>query len=81
MSSFLGALWSNTFGLLVEDGSLAVGIVVSLAVAGAIAGPAGQPELAGWILLGTLALLLVANVYRAGLAAKRSVARQQQPRA
>jgi len=77
----LGGLWSNTFGLLVEDGSLAIGIVVSLAVAAAIAGPAGQPELAGWILLSLLALLLVANVYRAGVAAKRAVASEQRSRA
>ncbi|HUQ16871.1 MAG TPA: hypothetical protein VM070_03700 [Candidatus Saccharimonadales bacterium] len=74
MSSFLGGLWSNTFGLLVEDGSLAIGIVVSLVIAATIAGPARQPDLAGWTLLGTLVLLLVANVYRAGLAAKRAVA-------
>jgi len=77
----LGGLWSNTFGLLVEDGSLAIGIVISLVVAAAIAGPLGQPELAGWVLLGLLALLLVANVYRAGVAAKRAVASERRPRA
>ena len=80
MSSFLGGLWSNTFGLLVEDGALAIGIVVALAVSGAIAGLAGQPELAGWARLAGLLGLLVANVYRAGLAAKRTVARSTEPR-
>ena len=80
MSSFLGGLWSNTFGLLVEDGALAIAIVVALAVSGAIAGLAGQPELAGWALLAGLLGLLVANVYRAGLAAKRTVAGSTEPR-
>ncbi len=73
MSSFLGGLWGSTFGLLVEDGSLAIGIVVALAIAGVIAGVAGQPEIGGWWLLGSLVVLLVANVYRAGVAAKRAV--------
>ena len=74
MSSLLGGLWSNTFGLLVEDGSLAIGIVVALALAGAIAGFAGRPDLAGWLLLLSLVGLIVASVYRAGLTAKRAVA-------
>ena len=73
MSSFLGGLWSNTFGLLVEDGSLAIGIVIALAIAAVIAGPADQPRIAGWILLASLGLLLVANVYRAGLAVRRTI--------
>lgn len=79
MSSLLGGLWSNTFGLLVEDGSLAIGIVVALALAGAIAGFADRPDLAGWLLLVSLVGLLVANVYRAGLTAKRAVARDGTP--
>lgn len=73
MSSFLGGIWGSTFGLLVEDGSLAIGIVVALAIAGVIAGVAGQPEIAGWWLLASLVVLLVANVYRAGVGAKRAV--------
>jgi|GEM_PF-3038905 len=80
MSSFLGGLWSNTFGLVVEDGALAIGIVVALAVSGAIAGLAGQPELAGWALLAGLLGLLVANVYRAGLRARHAVADGPEPR-
>jgi len=75
MSSFLGGLWSNTFGLLVEDGSLAIGILVVLAIAGTVAGIAGRPDTAGWLLLVGLVGLLIANVYRAGLAARRAVAR------
>lgn len=81
MSSFLGGIWSNTVGLLVEDGSLAIGIVVALGLAAAIAGVGDRPELAGWVLLVTLGLLLVANVCRAGLAAKRAVARDPKLRA
>ncbi|GAC1460399.1 MAG: hypothetical protein NVS1B1_02220 [Candidatus Limnocylindrales bacterium] len=73
MSSFLGGLWSNTFGLLVEDGSLAIGIVVTLAVTAAIASVAARPDLAGWVLLLGLIVLLVVNVYRAGLRARRAI--------
>lgn len=73
MSSLLGGLWANTFGLLVEDGSLAIGIVIALAVAGGIASLAAQPEIAGWSLLGGLVVLLVANVYRAGLRVRRAI--------
>ena len=74
MSSFLGGLGSNTFGLLVEDGSLAIGIVIALAIAAVIAGPLDRPEIAGWVLLSGLIGLLVANVYRAGLRAHRAIA-------
>lgn len=73
MSEFVAGLWSNTFGLLVEDGSLAIGIVIALAGAAGIASMAGRPDLAGWALLLGLVLLLVANVYRAGLHARRAV--------
>lgn len=73
MSSFFAGLWSNTFGLLVEDGALAIGIVIALAVAAAIAGFAGQPELAGWALLLVLTVLLIVNVYRAGTRARRAL--------
>lgn len=73
MSSFLGGLWSNTFGLLVEDGSLAIGIVVTLALTAVIASVAERPDLAGWMLLLGLIMLLVVNVYRAGLRARRAV--------
>ena len=79
VSSLLGGLWSNTFGLLVEDGSLAIGIVVALALAGAIAGFAGRPDLAGWLLLVGLVGLLIANVYRAGLTAEQAVAPDARP--
>ena len=74
MSSLLRGLWANTFGLLVEDGSLAIGIVIALAVAGGIASFAERPGVAGWSLLCGLVFLLVANVYRAGLRARNAIA-------
>jgi hypothetical protein len=64
------AIW----GLLVEDGSLAVGIVVALAVSWLVAaGGHGLVDLAGWILVAMLLVLLVANLYRAGRNAARRV--------
>jgi hypothetical protein len=81
MSSLLAGVRGNTFGLFVEDGSLAIGIVVALAVAWAIATLAAQPQIAGWWLLGSLVALLVANVYRAGLRARRAIAAGSEPHA
>lgn len=80
MSSFLAGLGSNAFGLLVEDGSLAIGIVATLGLAAAVAELGGRPDLGGWVLLAGLVGLLVANVYRAGIGAKRAVSGDGPPR-
>jgi hypothetical protein len=72
MSGVLRAIWDNTYGLLVDDGQLAVGIIASLAIAWLVAtyGSALR-DLAGWLLLGLLLALVLANLYRAGLNARR----------
>lgn len=78
MSSLLRGAGAALFGLLVEDGSLAIGIVAALAVAWAIGIVAARPELAGWWLLGSLVILLVANVYLAGRKARRAVSLERE---
>ena len=72
MSSLLGA-WEAIWGLLVEDGSLAIGIVVALAitwVAAAVLGE-GAHNVVGWLLLVMLTALVVFNLQAAGRRARR----------
>ena len=75
MSSLLGSIWETLWGLLVDDGQLAVGIVVSLAIAWTLAtyGGEGLRDLAGWLLLVLLVALTLANLYRAGVSARRKI--------
>ena len=72
MSSALRSIWETLWGLLVEDGQLAVGIVVSLAIVWAIGtyGDVSLRDLTGWLLLVLLVALTLANLYRAGLNAR-----------
>ncbi|HEY8861613.1 MAG TPA: hypothetical protein VIN37_05950 [Candidatus Limnocylindria bacterium] len=71
MSSLTG-VWRAVWGLLVEDGSLAIGIVVALAVtwiaAVALADP--QRDQVGWLLLAMLLVLVVLNLRAAGRRAR-----------
>jgi len=78
MSKVLGAIWENLYGLLVEDGQLAIGIVTSLAIAWALTAYAGEAlrDAAGWVLLVLLIALTLANLYRAGQNARRRIARK-----
>ena len=75
MSGVLRAIWENAYGLLVDDGQLAIGIVASLAIVWAVATYGGERlrDTAGWLLLGLLLALVLANLYRAGLNARRAV--------
>jgi len=75
MSSVLRGIWDNTYGLLVDDGQLAVGAIAALAVTWAIAraAPAALHEKAGWVLLVLVLALVIANLYRAGRNARRRV--------
>ena len=69
MKGILETLW----GLLVDDGSLAVGIVAALAItwiAAAALGDGGE-RIAGWLLLAMLIALLLANLQVAGRKARR----------
>jgi hypothetical protein len=72
MSSFVRAIWDNTYGLLVDDGQLAIGIVIALMITWAIgvASPALRDN-AGWLLLVLSCALVLANLYRAGRNARR----------
>ncbi len=79
MSSLAGSIWATLWGLLVDDGQLAVGIVVSLAVVWALAAYGGETVrgAAGWLLLGLLVALTLANLYRAGLNARRKISAKE----
>ena len=72
MSSFWG-IAATVWGLLVEDGSLAVGIIVALGGTwlAAIVLPSAVRDQVGWLLLAMLVVLLVLNLRAAALRARR----------
>jgi len=75
MFNVLRAIWGNTYGLLVDDGQLAIGAIAALAITWVIAasGSVEVRENAGWVLLALVVVLVVANLYRAGRNARRRV--------
>ena len=73
MSSALRSIWNNTYGLLVDDGQLAVGAIAALVVIWFAAQRATLQENAGWLLLLLVLALVVANLYRAGRNARRQI--------
>lgn len=75
MSSFsLRGIGESIWGLLVDDGSLAVGIVVALGVtwAAAILLGEGAHDVVGWLLLAMVTVLVVANLQVAARKARRT---------
>jgi hypothetical protein len=73
--SSLKAVGETVWGLLVDDGSLAIGIVVALGVTwlAAIAlGDAGRDQV-GWLLVAMLVLLVVVNLRAAGRSVRRRI--------
>jgi len=74
MSKALRAVWDNTYGLLVDDGQLALGAIIALAVTWLVAQIGGDTvrENAGWLLYLMVLGLAVANIYRAGRSVHRS---------
>jgi hypothetical protein len=77
------AIWNNTYGLLVDDGRLALGALAGLAVTGvlsALAPLATAQAYAGPVLLGWTCLLVVSNLYAAGRHALRLVASPAVPK-
>jgi len=74
MSSLKG-IWEAVWGLLVEDGSLAIGIVVALAITwvAAIVLGEGAHDVVGWLLLAILTGLVVVNLQAAGRKARRKI--------
>ncbi|MEP6693892.1 MAG: hypothetical protein ABJB39_04555 [Chloroflexota bacterium] len=71
----LRGIWDNTYGLLVDDGQLAVGAIVVLGITWVVASSSNQTlqDNAGWILLVLVLALVVVNLYRAGRSARRHV--------
>jgi hypothetical protein len=72
-------IWSTLVGLLIEDGQLAIGALIALAITWAIAYAGGDQgrEISGWVLLAIVLTLVVANLYRAGLTARTRVSSAQ----
>jgi hypothetical protein len=72
--SNLVAAGETVWGLLVEDGSLAIGIVVALAVTWVAAVVLGESahDVVGWLLLAMLIALIVLNLQAAGRRARRT---------
>jgi hypothetical protein len=71
----LAAIWENIYDLLVEDGSIAIGTVVSLVLTAVwVIATRQSPSLAvigGPLLFVMLMALLLVNLYKAGRAAAR----------
>jgi len=74
MSRVLRAIWNNTYGLLVDDGQLAVGAIAALVLTWLAAQSAALQDNAGWLLLALVLALVIANLYRAGRNARRHIA-------
>jgi hypothetical protein len=73
------SIWSTVVGLLIEDGQLAIGALVALAITWAIAYSGGDQgrDVSGWVLLVMVLGLVVANLYRAGVGIRRRVSSAQ----
>jgi hypothetical protein len=69
------SIWSTLLGLLIEDGQLAVGALMALAITWVLATAGGDAaqQIVGWVLLGMVLALVVANLYRAGVTARARV--------
>jgi hypothetical protein len=73
MSSVLRGIWDNAYGLLVDDGQLAVGAIAALFATWLAAQSGMLQDNAGWLLLVLVLALVIANVYRAGRNARRQI--------
>jgi len=74
MSKAVVAIWENVYGLLVDDGSLAIGALAAVAVTwifAAIATDAFE-QLGGAVLLVLISALVLANLYTAGQRIRRA---------
>ncbi|MEK6224862.1 MAG: hypothetical protein AABM40_01055 [Chloroflexota bacterium] len=69
------SIWSTLVGLLIEDGQLAIGAILALAITWALANAGGgsAQQVVGWVLLAMVLVLVVANLYRAGVTARARV--------
>lgn len=69
------SIFSTLVGLLIEDGQLAIGAIIALAITWALAtaGGGAAQQVVGWVLLAMVLALVVANLYRAGVTARARV--------
>lgn len=75
MSSALRFVWDNVIGLVVEDGQLAVGIVVALGLTWVLVTVSELVlDVAGWLLLAILIALLLVNLVLTARRARRRIA-------
>ena len=74
MSKALGAVWENLYGLLVDDGSLAIGALAAVAVSWlfAVVATDAFEQLGGVVLLVLVSALVVVNLYTAGQRIRRA---------
>jgi len=65
---FLAAAWEQVYGLLVEDGQIAIGTLVAFAATALYAYVIGDElrNSAGWLLFTLLMALLLVNLYITG---------------
>jgi len=72
-------IWSTLVALLIEDGQLAIGALLALVITWALAtaGGASAQQVVGWVLLAMVLVLVIANLYRAGLVARARVSSAQ----
>jgi hypothetical protein len=82
MSSVLRPIWETVVGLVVDDGQLAIGIVVALVISWAVSqvGPGTLRGSAGWLLVAMLALLVISNLNLAGRRARRHLTEARERR-
>ena len=68
-------VWSTLVGLLIEDGQLAIGALVALTITWVLAAAGGDQtqQILGWALLAMVLVLVIANLYRAGLVARARI--------
>lgn len=74
MSKALTAVWENLYGLLVDDGSLAIGALVAVAISWlfAVIATDAFEQLGGVVLLVLVSALVVVNLYTAGQRIRRA---------
>jgi high-affinity Fe2+/Pb2+ permease len=82
MSKVLRAIWVNMYGLLVDDGSMAVGALAAVAITWLFVVAATQvaEQIGGALLLVLVSVLVLTNLYVAGRNARRHRAVQANTR-
>ncbi len=73
----LNLIWDNTYGLLVDDGSMAAGALIIIAVTAVLSQMAPDEaarNMSGFLMLALVCALVLTNLFAAG----RNAARQRQ---